>query len=76
MDGTRTAIALGVAEGNAVCPSLLPEGPMGANDMHPPRGTLARLADLVGDSEAVRQWDMLLGAFRTTVAERVERRDR
>ena len=66
-------ITIGEEAGNAICPSCLPVDVDAVNDLYPPAGTLARLAMELGDSGAVAAWPLLLGAFRATVSERVER---
>lgn len=75
MPGDRTAVMIGEDEGRAMCPSMLPATLDAINDIEPPTGTLERLSGLLGASEAVRVWPLLLGAYRATVAERVATRD-
>jgi len=67
----RTAMLMGEEAARAVCPSEVPPTKNAVNDCCPQQGTLGLLAAHVGDDEAVRQWPMLLGAYRATLAERV-----
>ncbi len=68
----RTAILMGEEAARSVCPTEVPATVDDANDCTPVQGMLCLLAAHVGDDEAVRQWPMLLGAYRATLAERVE----